>query len=114
MAVVNDAALAALNIAPGRRRCPKGPRPGRRRRPAHRVITDGFADIPSAPAPSVAALHRGHSRLLELPWVHLDDGHHPHHAVDAFKAVSVAVPAPNIRYSVSVWVSPTDAGFRKT
>lgn len=114
MAVVNDAALAALDIAPGQTALPKGGHALVDADGRHTgVITDGFADIPSAPAPSeVAGFYtegipafwnsHGFTSMMAIT---------PHHAVDAFKAVSVAVPAPNIRYSVSVWVSPDGRGF---
>lgn len=114
MAVVNTAALAALGIANGQHRLPKG---GAVLLDADGVptgvITDGFADIPSSPRPSEIAGYiaegipafwnaHGYTSLMAIT---------PHQVVPALQAVSTTVAQPDIRYSVSVWAAPDGTGF---
>lgn len=114
MAIVNTAALEALGITKGQTRLPKG---GTVLLDEHGdptgVITDGFADIPSAPpAGEIAAYlsrgipefwnQHGYTSLLAIT---------PHHVVPAIQSASTNAAPPNIRYSVSVWAEPNGQGF---
>ena len=114
MAIVNSAALTALNIAKGQTRLTKGGTvllddDGE----PTGVITDGFADIPSSPQPSEVAGYiargipefwnaHGYTSLMAIT---------PHQVVPALQAVAEKVKQPNIRYSVSVWAAPDGKGF---
>ena len=114
MAVVNSAALAALGITKGITRLPKG---GGVLTDADGnptgVITDGFADIPSAPKPAEVVEYYGHgiaafwnqygfTSMLAIT---------PHQVVPALQEVSQTVKQPNIRYTVSVWGAPDGKGL---
>ena len=109
MAVVNSKALEALGITKGMTRLPKG---GGVLTDADGnptgVITDGFADIPSAPKPAEVIAYYGQgiaqfwnqygfTSMLAIT---------PHQVVPALQAVSQSVKQPNIRYTVSVWGAP--------
>lgn len=114
MAIVNTAALAALKIANGQSRLPKGGTvllddDGE----PTGVITDGFADIPSSPHPSEVAGYistgipefwnsHGYTSVCAIT---------PHQVVPELQAVSTQVPQPSLRYSVSVWAAPDGKGF---
>lgn len=114
MAIVNTAAIQVLGIKNGQTKLPKG---GTVLLDEHGdptgVITDGFADIPSAPQQSEIAgyLSRGipefwnqygYTSLLAIT---------PHQVVPAVQAASTDPTPPNIRYSVSVWAAPNGQGF---
>lgn len=114
MAIVNSTALAVLGITKGQNKLPKG---GTVLLDADGeptgVITDGFADIPSSPAPSEVAGYiakgipefwnaHGYTSLMAIT---------PHQVVPALQAVAAKVAASNIRYSVSVWAEPDGKGF---
>jgi predicted amidohydrolase YtcJ len=114
MAIVNTAALTVLGIGREQTKLPKGGTVllDEQGEPTG-VITDGFADIPSAPQPSEVAGYiaqgipefwnqHGYTSLLAIT---------PHQVVPAVQAVSAKVTAPNIRYSVSVWAAPDGKGF---
>lgn len=114
MAIVNTAAIQVLGIENGQTQLPKG---GTVLLDDHGnptgVITDGFADIPSAPQQSEIAgyLSRGipefwnqygYTSMLAIT---------PHQVVPAVQAASTNRIPPNIRYSVSVWAAPNGQGF---
>lgn len=114
MAIVNSAALTALNITKGQTKLPKG---GTVLLDADGeptgVITDGFADIPSSPQPSEIARYiengipefwntHGYTSLMAIT---------PHQLVPALQAVSAKIKQSSIRYSVSVWAAPDGKGF---
>ncbi|MBU3706738.1 MAG: amidohydrolase [Mycobacterium sp.] len=117
MAIVNSAALTALAIKKGQTKLPKGGTvllddDGE----PTGVITDGFADIPSAPQPSEVAGYiskgipefwnaHGYTSVLAIT---------PHQVVPALQAVSATLAQPNLRYSVSVWAAPDGKGFPDT
>lgn len=114
MAVVNSKALDVMGITKGVTRLPKG---GGVLTDADGnptgVITDGFADIPSSPKPEEIAQYYsegiagfwnqyGFTSMLAIT---------PHQAVPVLQQVSLAVKAPNIRYTVSVWGAPDGKGL---
>ena len=114
MAIVNSTALTVLGITKGTTTLPKGGTvlldgDGE----PTGVITDGFADIPSAPQPDEVAGYvakgipefwnsHGFTSLMAIT---------PHQVVPAVQAVAATVAEPNIRYSVSVWAAPDGKGF---
>lgn len=114
MAVINTAALNALDIREGQTGLPKGGKVLLDTDGRHTgVVTDGFADIPSSPDPAeVAGFY-----ATEIPRFWNQYGFTsimaitPHHAVAALQAVSASTPEPDLRYSVSVWVTPDGQGF---
>jgi len=114
MAVVNTAALSVLGITKGTTRLPKG---GGVLTDADGnpsgVITDGFADIPSAPKPTEIVDYYGHgiaqfwnsygfTSMLAIT---------PHQVVPVLQEVSHTVKQPDIRYTVSVWGAPDGKGL---
>ena len=114
MAILNTAALDTLSIKKGQTSLPKG---GKVLLDEHGeytgVVTDGFADIPSSPNPSEV----GKFYATEIPALWNQFGFTsmmaitPHQAMPALQAVSTTVAQPNIRYTVSVWVSPDGKGL---
>lgn len=114
MAIVNSTALTVLGIKDGQTKLPRGGTVLLDDKGAPTgVITDGFADIPSAPQPSEVAGYiskgipefwnsHGYTSVLAIT---------PHQVVPAVHAVSVKVTEPNIRYSMAVWAAPDGKGF---
>jgi predicted amidohydrolase YtcJ len=114
MAVVNSAALGVLGITRGTTRLPRGggvltDSDGN----PSGVITDGFADIPSAPKPAEIVEYYGHgiaqfwnqygfTSMLAIT---------PHQVVPVLQEVSRSVKQPDIRYTVSVWGAPDGKGL---
>ncbi len=114
MAIANTAALKAMDVKKGQHNLPKGGTVllDDSGEPTG-VITDGFADIPVAPAASEVEGYyakgipefwneHGYTSVLAIT---------PHQVVPALQDVSTKVKQPDIRYSVSVWAQPNGMGF---
>lgn len=114
MAVLNSKALAALGVAKGTTRLPRG---GGVLLDAEGnptgVITDGFADIPGSPKPEEIADYYargipgfwnqyGFTSMMAIT---------PSKALPVLQQLSAAGQPSDIRYSVSVWTAPNGAGM---
>lgn len=116
MAIANSAALAKMGIKKGvtKLRHGAGVLADKDGEP-NGVITDGMGDIPGSPTPQEIARYYatdiakfwnsyGFTSVMAIT---------PAAAMPVMQSVSVSTPAPNIRYTASVWAAPNGEGMPK-
>lgn len=114
MAIANSAALKKMGIKKGVAKLPHGAgvladKDGE----PNGVITDGMGDIPGSPTPQEIARYYasdiakfwnsyGFTSIMAIT---------PAAAIPVMQSVSLSTPAPNIRYTASVWAAPNGEGM---
>lgn len=116
MAIANSAALAKMGVKKGvtKLRHGAGVLADKNGEP-NGVITDGMGDIPGSPTPQEIARYYatdiakfwnsyGFTSVMAIT---------PAAAMPVMQSVSISTPAPNIRYTASVWAAPNGEGMPK-